>query len=84
MQLCEQQFVPFMQFHVQQGVPEHDAHIMWSSYEQGRMSEQPSLFGWVYRMSDACGDPAADGSVQPSARSGAEADKTKGKQAKAK
>ena len=31
MQLREQQFVPFMQFHVQQGVPEHDARAMWSA-----------------------------------------------------
>ena len=38
-QLREQQFVPFMQFHMQQGMPEHTARAAWGAYEQRRMSE---------------------------------------------
>ena len=38
-QLREQQFVPFMQFHMQQGMLEHAARAAWDMYEQRRMSE---------------------------------------------
>ena len=39
MQLREQQFVPFVHFHMQQGMPEHAARAAWDAYEQHRMSE---------------------------------------------
>ena len=34
MQVREQHFMPFMQYHMQQGSTEHDARIAWDVYEQ--------------------------------------------------
>ena len=45
MQLREREFAPFMQFHMQQGMPEHDARVLWSSYEQRRVSELRGCHG---------------------------------------
>ena len=42
MRLREQHFVPFMQFHVQQGVPEHAARNMWDEYERNQLNEYMS------------------------------------------
>ena len=39
MQVREQHYIPFMQFHTQQGVSEHDARRMWDEYEARQVSE---------------------------------------------
>ena len=38
LRLREQHFMPFMQFHAQQGVPEHAARRMWDEYERCQLS----------------------------------------------
>ena len=42
MQVREQHFMPFMQFHMQQGSTEHDARIAWDVYEQRLTMERMS------------------------------------------
>ena len=37
LQFREQHFIPFMQFHAQQGVPEHESRMMYDQYERVHM-----------------------------------------------
>ena len=39
MQAREQYYIPFMQYHAQQGVLEHDARRMWEAYENRLVME---------------------------------------------
>ena len=39
MQVREQHYIPYMQFHTQQGVSEHDARRTWDAYEARQVME---------------------------------------------
>ena len=39
MQLRAQHYVPFRQYHAQQGTPDHEACALWEQYEQRHVNE---------------------------------------------